>query len=78
MTSDISFMGALWDSSGDVYNGGFFRIWFCISWQNVIGNWAIFRNPNLLIYLLSEFLFADVEATYGMRCASYHTEKSMR
>lgn len=24
MTSDISFMGALWDSSGDVYNGGFF------------------------------------------------------
>lgn len=41
-------------------------------------DWVLFKIRTMPIYLLSEFLFADGEATYGMRCASYHTEKSMR
>lgn len=48
VTSDILSVGALWGSSGDVYNGlffFFFGLWFfglCISWRNVIENWALF------------------------------------
>lgn len=82
MTSDILSMGVLWGSSGDVYNGGFFFkdmvFWIVYFLAKCDRDWVLFKIRTMPIYLLSEFLFADGEATYGMRCASYHTEKSMR
>lgn len=58
VTSDILSVGALWGSSGDVYNGLFF-FWAVVFWivyflakcDRKLGSFFFFRNSNLLIYL---------------------------
>lgn len=66
VTSNILSVGALqlWGSSGDVYNGPlffgdffFWIVYFLAKCDRKLG--SLFKIRTMLIYLLSDFLFAD-------------------